>query len=120
MVFNATFNNISVISWWSVVLVESPVKTTDLSQVTDKLYHIMLAKEIIIPWIETEPTFLPCLLMSFEDFGILVQQRKNPENFEFPLLAFPPIIVDFISHNIPFNAIITTTKNTGSNHLLHH
>jgi hypothetical protein len=41
MVFSATFsfNNISVISWWSVLLVE---KTTDLSQVNDKLYHIML------------------------------------------------------------------------------
>ena len=39
MVFNATFNNISVISWRSVLLVE---KTTDLSQVTDKLDHIML------------------------------------------------------------------------------
>ena len=42
MVFNATFNNISVISWWSVLLVEDPEKTTDLSQVADKLYHIML------------------------------------------------------------------------------
>jgi len=42
MVFNATFNNISVISLWSVLLVEYPNKTTDLSQVTDKLYHIML------------------------------------------------------------------------------
>jgi hypothetical protein len=39
MVFNATFNSISVISWRSVLLVE---ETTDLSQVTDKLYHIML------------------------------------------------------------------------------
>ena len=39
MLLNATFNNISVISWWSVLLVE---ETTDLSQVTDKLYHIML------------------------------------------------------------------------------
>jgi hypothetical protein len=39
MVFNATFNNISVISWLSVLLVE---KTTDLSQVTDKVYHIVL------------------------------------------------------------------------------
>jgi hypothetical protein len=39
MMFNATFNNISVISWRSVLLVE---KTTQLSQVTDKLYHIML------------------------------------------------------------------------------
>ena len=42
MVFNATFNNISVISWLSVLLVEDPEKTTDLSQVTDKLDHIML------------------------------------------------------------------------------
>ena len=39
MVFNATFNNISVISWRSFLLVE---ETTVLSQVTDKLYHIML------------------------------------------------------------------------------
>jgi hypothetical protein len=39
MVFNATFNNISAISWWSVLLVE---ETTDLLQVTDKLYHKML------------------------------------------------------------------------------
>jgi hypothetical protein len=34
MVFNATFKNISVISWLSVLLVE---ETTDLPQVTDKL-----------------------------------------------------------------------------------
>jgi hypothetical protein len=76
MAFNAIFNNISVISWRSILLVEETgvpgeirvitklpnseqsykgkVKThnyinrqnqsttTDLSQVTDKLYHIML------------------------------------------------------------------------------
>ena len=45
MVFNATFKNISVMSWRSVLLVEELedlMKTTDLSQVTDKLYHIML------------------------------------------------------------------------------
>ena len=42
MVFNATFNNMSVISWLSVLLVgklKHLKKTTDLSQVTDKLYH---------------------------------------------------------------------------------
>jgi hypothetical protein len=45
MLLNAIFNNISVISWRSVLLVvETGVleKTYDLSQVHDKLYHIML------------------------------------------------------------------------------
>ena len=36
MVFNTTFNNISVISWWSVLLVE------ETNKVTDKLDHMML------------------------------------------------------------------------------
>ena len=39
MVFNATFNNFSVIS-------EYPEKTTDLSQVADKLDHIMFISPI--------------------------------------------------------------------------
>jgi hypothetical protein len=38
MLFNATFNNISVISWQSVLLVEETEKITELPQVTDKLY----------------------------------------------------------------------------------
>ena len=33
MVLNVTFNNISAISWWAVLLME---------EVTDKFYHIML------------------------------------------------------------------------------
>jgi hypothetical protein len=44
LVFNATFNNISFISWRSVLLIEyTGVPTTnDISHVTDKLYHIKL------------------------------------------------------------------------------
>jgi len=44
--FNATFNNISAISWRSALLVEEtrvPEENhRDLSKVTDKLYQIML------------------------------------------------------------------------------
>jgi hypothetical protein len=39
MVFNATFNNISVILWRSVLLIE---ETGGPIEVSDKLYHIML------------------------------------------------------------------------------
>ena len=42
MVFGATFNNISVISWGSVLLVDETGETTDPSQVTYKLYRMML------------------------------------------------------------------------------
>ena len=48
MVFNPTFNNISVIAWRSVLLVEEtgvPRENHDLSQVTDKLYHITSYRE---------------------------------------------------------------------------
>ena len=45
MVFNATFNNISAISWRSVLLMEEtgvPGENHDLSQVTGKRYNILL------------------------------------------------------------------------------
>jgi hypothetical protein len=50
MMLNATFNNMSVISWWSVLLVK---ETTDLSQVTDKLFHTMLYEMKQVPVIST-------------------------------------------------------------------
>ena len=57
--FNATFNKCSVISWRSVLLVkgkktEYPEKTTHLSQVIDKLYHITLHHvNIAMNWVRT-------------------------------------------------------------------
>ena len=56
MVLNATFNNISVISWRLALFVEESEymeKTTDLLQVIDKLYHI-----VHLVWVGFKPTTL--------------------------------------------------------------
>jgi hypothetical protein len=49
MVFNGVFNDISVLSLQSTLLVEETgvPGATDLSQVTDKFYHIILSYYII-------------------------------------------------------------------------
>jgi hypothetical protein len=43
MVFNTTFNNSSVISWQSVLLVEES-RENNMLEFTDKVYHIILYK----------------------------------------------------------------------------
>ena len=57
VVFDATFNNISAISWRLDLLMGETgvhVENPDLSQVTDKLYHIMSYQvRIDMSWIQT-------------------------------------------------------------------
>jgi hypothetical protein len=44
-VFNATFSNISAISWRPVLVVEEAGEITDHGQATGKLYHLQLRVE---------------------------------------------------------------------------
>ena len=53
MVFNSTFNNISVISLCSVLLMEETGDNNDLLQVADKFYHIMYIVHIAMSGIRT-------------------------------------------------------------------
>jgi hypothetical protein len=61
MVFNITFNNISFISWWSVLLVEEigvTGETPTLPQVTGKLYHECCIEYTSYEWDELKTSRL--------------------------------------------------------------
>jgi hypothetical protein len=72
MLFNATFNNISAISQWLVLLVEEtgvPWENHWHATVTDKLYHIMLYR-VQLAWTEFD-------LTSFSIGYILLLESTN-------------------------------------------
>jgi hypothetical protein len=48
MVFNATFNNISAISWLSVLFVEETGVPEENHQVTNKIYHMVYLVHLAI------------------------------------------------------------------------
>jgi len=58
--FNTTFNNISVISWLSVLLWRKLEKTIDLHQVTDKLHHKMLFSQVHLATDVNQTHYLRC------------------------------------------------------------
>jgi hypothetical protein len=48
MVFSATYNNMSAISWLSALMVEETGENHDLPQISDKFYHIILHQVHIV------------------------------------------------------------------------
>ena len=77
MVFNATFNNILVISWQSVLLVE---ETNDLLQVTDKFDDNVVSSTPRLSYIvyvcNKHPVFSNCEIIKLDLFPIHCNQEE--------------------------------------------
>ena len=99
MMFNATFNNISAISWRSVLLVEETgvlgeKKNTDLSQATDKFDHIMLY-QVHFVWAGFK---LTTLVVIGTDYTGKVNRSKNQ-------FGLPYMVPNFV-HQIKFKRFL--------------
>jgi hypothetical protein len=121
MVFNTTFNNISVISWQSVLLVEDPDETTDLSRVTDKLYHIMLYTS---PWLKFELTTsvvigTDCIQVYITRYKIPCHLMSTFLNFSFTAsgqhLAEVPVATFWLFCMMPTFIMICTSQYSNKN-----
>ena len=105
MVLNATFNNISAISWWLVLLVEEnrvQDKTTNLSPDTDKLYHIMLYRVHLtisgfwfVLWCLANVTFNNIAVISWRSV-LLVEETGIPRENHWPVASH----WETLSHNV--------------------
>jgi hypothetical protein len=96
MVFSATFNDISVISWRSFLLVEEaeyPQKTTDLSQVTDTVYHIML-HQVQLAW------------SGFELTTLVVKEGSYKANYRTITTTTAPAVFGSTAYNFRWEMIV--------------
>jgi hypothetical protein len=95
-VLNATFSNISVISWRSVFLME---EIPDLSQVTDKLYHIMLCRTLTCNF-----HLLVKILISCNIIGLALAMIKH---MCFITVCFTIILFHVCLHHFNINCNMT-------------